>query len=238
MKRLRMLAAIGLLVASTGLAIAQDEGEEAPDPAEATEAAPEEASDETPDVEEEQRRLEEERRLEELDFRRELGTHEESVNVLKEDVFRSKATLQLLKEIVIVGGTAGARSTVYHINNLGPSYRLESVAYYLDGQSIFAKADPTGALAKSSEIKVFDAALPPGTHTLQVNMVLRGNGFGVFSYVNEYTFKVSSSYAFSAMEGEATAVKVNVHEKKGIGVGFAERPTVDYELETITLSEN
>ena len=229
MKGFRMLAMLGLVITTTSLAIAQeDEPTEAP-----VEAATPEEAVETPAVD-----VEAEKKREERDFKRALGTHEESVNSLKEDVFRSKATLQLLKEIVIVGGSAGARSSVYHMNNLGPSYRLESVAYYLDGQSVYAKADPTGSLAKSGEIKVFDAALPPGTHTLQVNMVLRGNGFGVFSYVNEYTFKVSSSYAFSAMEGEATAVKVNVHEKRGIGVGFAERPTVDYEHETITLSEN
>ena len=49
---------------------------------------------------------------------------------------------------------------------------------------------------------------------------------------------VSSLAYDAAMEGEATAVKVNVHEKRGIGVGFAERPTVDYEHETISLSEN
>lgn len=233
MKGFRILAVLGVVVTTTSLAIAQEE--EPPEaPTTETETTPEEASTEgsVDDVEDD------ERAREERDFKRQLGTHEESVNSLKEDVFRSKATLQLLKEIVIVGGSAGARSTVYHVNNLGPSYQLESVAYYLDGQSIYAKADPTGSLAQSSEIKVFDAALPPGTHTLQVNMVLRGNGFGVFSYVNEYTFKVSSSYAFSAMEGEATAVKVNVHEKRGIGVGFAERPTVDYEHETISLSEN
>ena len=35
------------------------------------------------------------------DFNRELLTIEEQVNSLKERVFRSKATLQLLKEIVV-----------------------------------------------------------------------------------------------------------------------------------------
>ena len=35
------------------------------------------------------------------DFNRELLTIEERVNSLKERVFRSKATLQLLKEIVV-----------------------------------------------------------------------------------------------------------------------------------------
>ena len=41
---------------------------------------------------------------------RELYTVEQEVNLLKERVFRSKATLQLLKELVIEGATIGAQS--------------------------------------------------------------------------------------------------------------------------------
>ena len=46
------------------------------------------------------------------DFNRELLNVEEQVDGLKERVFRSKATLQLLKEIVIQGASTGARATV------------------------------------------------------------------------------------------------------------------------------
>ena len=172
-----------------------------------------------------------------VDFDGRMGTMEEQVNTLKEQVFRSKATLQLLREIVIQGGSTGARSTVYHVNDLGPGYTVESVAYYLDGQSIFAKQDPTGSLDNATELKIWDGAIPPGSHTLSVNMVLKGNGYGVFNYVDGYTFKVSSNFAFVADEGQRTAVRVIVDEKKGPWVRYDERPTVDYELQTISMRD-
>ena len=90
-----------------------------------------------------------------------LGTMEERVNGLKEQVFRSKATLQLLKEIMLQGSSGGARSSVVHVNDLGRTYSIESVAYYLDGQSIFAKYDPSGSLNDSKEIMLWDGAIPP-----------------------------------------------------------------------------
>lgn len=222
-----MNRAFGILALALATAVlsgegrAEDTDESAPaDETVETEAAPAAESSEDPE------------------FNSRLGTMEEHVNTLKEQVFRSKATLQLLKEIVIQGGSAGARSTIVHRNQLGPSYTLESVAYYLDGQSIFAKADPGGSLDSAKELKVWDGAIPPGSHNLTVNMVLKGNGFGVFNYVDGYTFKVQSSYAFAAEEGQATRVQVEVNEKKGFGVGFAERPTVEYDLETVQLVEN
>lgn len=219
---LAMLGASGLVLAQEADSAAEESSEAAASEAPAEEAAAAPAAPE-PEVD--------------VDFDGRMGTMEEQVNTLKEQVFRSKATLQLLREIVIQGGSTGARSTVYHINDLGPGYTVESVAYYLDGQSIFAKQDPTGGLDNATELKIWDGAIPPGSHTLSVNMVLKGNGYGVFNYVDGYTFKVSSNYAFVADEGEQTAVRVTVDEKKGPWVRYDERPTVDYELQTISIRD-
>ena len=172
-----------------------------------------------------------------VEFNKRLLTVEEKVNTLKERVFRSKATLQLLKEIVIQGSTSGSRAVIWHVNTLGPTYTIESVSYYLDGQSIFAKADPTGSLDNAEEMKVWDGAIPPGNHNLTVNLVLRGNGFGVFKYVEGYTFRVQSSYAFVAEDGHISNVRVLVDERKGIARSFVERPNVEYDVKSVRLFE-
>ncbi|MEL6343423.1 MAG: dihydrolipoamide acetyltransferase [Myxococcota bacterium] len=172
------------------------------------------------------------------DFNQELLSIEEEVSSLKEQVFRSKATLQLLKEIVVQGSSQGSSATIWHVNKLGSGYTLESVAYFLDGRGQFAKSDPTGVLDEQREFKVFDAALPPGNHNLTVNMKLRGNGFGVFSYVKNYTFNVQSSYVFSAEEGKACQVRVIANERKGIGRSFTERPNVNFETRCLKTNEN
>lgn len=226
-RSLRVLSILAMLGAS-GLVLAQEADSAAEEPSATAEQVPPTevpAAEPAPAAEVD------------VDFDGRMGTMEEQVNTLKEQVFRSKATLQLLREIVIQGGSTGARSTVYHINDLGPGYTVESVAYYLDGQSIFAKQDPTGSLDNATELKIWDGAIPPGSHTLSVNMVLKGNGYGVFNYVDGYTFKVSSNYAFVADEGQQTAVRVTVDEKKGPWVRYDERPTVDYELQTISMRD-
>lgn len=171
------------------------------------------------------------------DFNQELLTIEEEVSSIKEQVFRSKATLQLLREIVVTGSAEGSQATIWHVNKLGSGYTLESVAYFLDGRGQFAKSDPTGVLDEQREFKVFDQALPPGNHNLTVNMKLRGNGFGVFSYVKDYTFNVQSSTAFVAEEGKSCQVRVIANERKGIGRSFTERPNVSFETRCIRASD-
>lgn len=170
------------------------------------------------------------------EFTNKIGTMEEQVNAEKERVFRSKATLLLLKEIVLQGSDSAARSEVVHVNHLGGSYRVESVSYYLDNQSIFTRFDPSGALDEAEEIAVWDGAIPPGQHQLTVSMVLRGNGFRIFDYVQGYSFKVQSSYNFSTAEAQSTVLRVVVDEKKGFGIPYTERPTVEFQVSTQALA--
>ena len=171
------------------------------------------------------------------DFNRELLSVEEQVNDLKEQVFKSKATLKLLKEIVIQGAASGSRATVWHINQLGSSYILESVSYFLDGKGQYAKSDTSGALDEQEQFQVFDGPIPPGNHTLTVNMKLRGNGYGVFSYVNKYTFNVQSMTVFTAEEGQSCQIRVITNERSGISASFVERPYVEFEPRCRRLSD-
>ena len=96
------------------------------------------------------------------DYNRELLTIEEQVNGLKERVFRSKATLQLLKEIVVQGSSSGSRGKITHINKLGKGYSIESISYYLDGQGKFSKVDTSGGLSAQKELAIFDGPIPRG----------------------------------------------------------------------------
>ena len=162
---------------------------------------------------------------------------EEEVNTLKERVFRSKATLQLLKEIVVQGSNGSSRASIWHINGLGKSYAVEAVSYYLDGQSIYAKSDPSGALGEDPEFKVWEGAIPPGNHNLTINVTLRGNGFGIFDYVEGYTFRLQSTYAFLAEDGNMSNVRVKLDEQGGVARSFEERPNVIYDFKSVDLFE-
>ena len=170
------------------------------------------------------------------ELRRELRTVEEDVSNLKERVFRSKATLKLLKELVVEGVAAGSRVAIWHVNQLGGGYSMESAQYFLDGKNVFSKVDPGGTLDTVREIKVYEQTLPPGQHALQVNYVLRGKGYKVFSYLRSYQFKVQSSYAFDVQEGRLAVVRVIANSKGGLK-NFVERPTVRYDERVDTIRE-
>lgn len=161
-----------------------------------------------------------------------LKSIEERVNALKEKVFRSKARLFLLRETVLSGVVSGAKGVLFHVNQLGQSYTLVSMTYFLDGTKIYSRADVTGELSKRDELKIFEGSIPSGNHQVTVNLELRGNGFGVFSYLNGYKFKVQGNCNFIAEEGKVSRLRIISYEKGGLQRNFLERPAFRCDLVT------
>jgi hypothetical protein len=165
-----------------------------------------------------------------------LRSLEKNVNELKEQIFRTKARLNLLKETVL-GGTLGAsRAVIRHKNEMGSSYRLIKAVYALDGVQIFAKADDSGRLAGMPEFDIYNGAIQPGSHTLGVTLVYQGNGFGVFSYLTGYKMTVHSSHTFVAGEAKATAINVVGYEKGNITTNLQDRPAVDFRVSIMAVA--
>jgi uncharacterized small protein (DUF1192 family) len=161
-----------------------------------------------------------------------VRTLEERVSDLKEKIFRTKARLMNLQEMVIGGDiTTGAKAVLVHRNEMGSSFYLESVAYSLDGAPVYSKTDVDGDLEKREEFEVFNGRIVPGNHQVSVQMVYRGHGYGVFSYLEGYKFKVQSAYTFNAEPGKALTVKVVGFEKGGITAELKDRPAIRYDVD-------
>jgi len=165
-------------------------------------------------------------------FNARVKTLEEQVVDLKEKIFRTKARLLLLQETVLGGDlSSGARAVLFHRNEMGSSFVLESVAYALDGAPIFTKVDVNGDLDKREEFEIFNGRIVPGQHQIAVRLVYRGHGYGIFSYLEGYKFKVQSSYTFNAEAAKVTTVKIVGFEKGGLTADLKDRPSVRYDVE-------
>lgn len=158
---------------------------------------------------------------------RELRTVEEDVAHLKERVFRSKATLEMLKELVIEGVGIGSRVSIWHINNFGGAYSIEAAQYWFDGKSVFTKTEADENLDALTEVEVYQGSVNPGKHQLQVSLALKGKGYKVFSYLESYQFRLQSQYEFVVDEGKTSTVRVMARSRSGLR-SFTERPTIEY----------
>ena len=161
---------------------------------------------------------------------------EKNVNELKEQIFRTKARLNLLKETVLGGVIGASRALIHHKNEMGSSFRLIKAAFALDGVQIAAKSE--GNLAELQEFDVYNGAIQPGSHTLSVALTYQGNGFGVFSYLKGYKFNVKSSHTFVAGESKSTNITVVGYEKGNITTQLSDKPAIDFRVNVMSAGES
>jgi hypothetical protein len=155
---------------------------------------------------------------------------EQRVQALKERAWRAKARTSQLKEAVL-GGGVGAQATLVHENKMGSSYRLVRLVYALDGTQIFARAEDTHPnLYKNKSFDILTGPISPGSHSISVLAVYRGHGYGVFKYLNKYTFTVRASHTFTAAEGKATRIEASGFEKGGRTTPLEKRPAIDFKV--------
>jgi hypothetical protein len=162
-----------------------------------------------------------------------LRSLERNVNDLKEQVFRVKARLNLLKETVLGGVIGASRCVIRHKNEMGNQFRLIKAVYALDGVQILSKADDSGRLAEMTEFDIYNGAIQPGSHTLSVHLVYQGYGYGVFSYLKNYKFNVRSSNTFVAGDGKATMVTVVGYEKGGVTTEMQDKPDIKFAINSM-----
>jgi hypothetical protein len=167
-----------------------------------------------------------------------LKTLEKNVNELKEQIFRTKARLNLLKETVLGGVIGASRAYIKHKNEMGSSFRLIKAAYALDGVQIYSKSDDSGQLADMAEFEIYNGAIQPGSHTLTVVLLYQGNGFGVFSYLKGYKFTAKSSQSFVAAESKTTSITVVGYEKGNMTTQLSDKPAVDFRINVTGAAES
>ncbi|MEM6295296.1 MAG: hypothetical protein AAGA54_28750 [Myxococcota bacterium] len=165
-----------------------------------------------------------------------LDALQTDVDGLKDRIFRSKARLSLLKETVLRGVMAGSRVILAHRNLMGSGFKLVRVVYVLDGAQIYARNDETGSLDTEDELVIIDGNLPPGPHSVRIELTYQGHGYGVFSYMSSQTYTSNSDYSFTAPENGAIKVLSSGFESGNLTTEMIDRPAVDWQEQPLDAS--
>jgi hypothetical protein len=218
---------------ATGQADGEKAEPAASDTAGSSEAAPE-AEAATPESADDAEKAMREMQEADATYRAKIRGLEEKVNELKESIFRSKAKLMMLTEQVTGGLSTSAKLLLLHENQMGTGFALVQRHFFLDGMPLHQDADETGERFKDEgEIIIFDGPIIEGTHTLTVSLVYRGEGTGLFSYLDGYAFHLKDSFTFTTEQGKITTNKVVGFEKGDFTTSYLERPAIRLDSEII-----
>jgi hypothetical protein len=121
---------------------------------------------------------------------------------------------------------SGAKTEIRFKNEMSDAYRLVHVTAWLDGKPLYEKEGDT--LAESKDLPIFTGALLTGDHVLTLQLTFKGNGYGVFKYLEGYTFNVKSTHAVSIGGTGPVNIAVVAYEKGDKTTPLDLRPAVEW----------
>jgi hypothetical protein len=158
------------------------------------------------------------KRAEEMQFRKELLSSESSVQVLKERAYSAKSILQAIRAMDLEDAVSAPRAVVWYDSELGRGYEIAGLHITLDGAKVLDTNNDSGQL-RVKDVKVYDAALPPGSHVLEVTVDVK---------TAEESYPVASTQKFEVIPGQVTIIKA-VTAEAGPGAG-SKKPFLRYDV--------
>lgn len=157
---------------------------------------------------------------------------ERRIGDIKDQVFRAKARLSLLSERHLRSSVGGVQAAITQQNQMGRLFQLVRIVYELDGREVFRRSEEGQKVIPTGELPIWDGSMRPGDHTLTVTLVYRGNGSGVFSYFDQYTYTAMAAHRFSVSDGAAARVRVTCREQGNVATTAVEnRPSIEFQVE-------
>lgn len=162
-----------------------------------------------------------------LEYDLRMDEVQSGMDELREDVFRSRSRLFLLREQVLNDGLGGAQAVITHVNDFMRSFNIVSVVYSLDGAQIYSAHRDASSIQKQDRVELLRRSVLPGAHNLSVQIVVEGRGRGFFAYPRDYTYTLTTSHAFTVDTGQTIELDVIGFLKKGAST-YAERPQIRF----------
>ncbi len=135
--------------------------------------------------------------------------------------------LQGLQRPVVVG--PAGRVLVTFEDKLSTSFRLQTVLFGVDADPLLICRGGGRTLDAAAPIVVYDGDLSAGSHELRVELEYRGDGAGIFSYLQGYRFEVRGAHAFELQDAQFLSLHVTAWEQGSAETALEDRPQLRFE---------
>lgn len=108
----------------------------------------------------------------------------------------------------------------------GGAYQLVRSVYQLDGRTLVDRHEPAGA-AHPEEREAWHGQVPAGPHHIAVLLEYQGKGFGVFTYLAGYRYKVRASKDVTVAKDGRLELTVDAHARTDVGASPEQALTLD-----------
>lgn len=167
------------------------------------------------------------------DHQNQLLRFQERIAALTRRIEVAEGGADALKSSALSGMVVRTRATIVHKNELASGLVMDQVTYILDGNVILQSDNKSGQLSEDVPLQLFNGPIRAGPHEIQVQMRVRGEAFGPFTYLEGYKFNIKSKYVFQVIDGRTNLLSIVAAQKDDITLEPQDRLTVRYDVDIV-----
>ena len=158
----------------------------------------------------------------------ELQNLENKINQLRNQILDTKSKIMELGDRISQGFISGTKLNLIFTNGMGGSFVPVKAVVKLDGYPIYQE-DNKKKLSDSKGLKIFSASILPENHRIDVDLMIEGKGYGIFTYMKAVKMEISATYYFSAPRGRTFTIEIIPYDR-GTIYQLKDRPSIKFEI--------
>ena len=153
---------------------------------------------------------------------------EKKINNLRNQILDTKSKIMELGDRLSQGFISGTKLKIIIDNKLKGSFVPVKMVVKIDGYPIY-KSDKESELVSATSLEAFSASVLPENHRIDVEMIVRGKGFGIFTYMEAVKMLVKTTYYLNAPRGKEIKLYIIPYDR-GSFYKLQDRPKIKFEV--------
>lgn len=141
-------------------------------------------------------------------YQNEIKEFDKIIDQINQDIKKEKKDISFLKNSLINNEISASKLVVKLINKDDGYFKITKVKITMNGNNILTK-DSLG----KKELTIFNESSSPGLYTFNFDLYVEGAGYGIFTYMKSYKFRIKRTVKVKVHDIGKSKLKIIIYKK-------------------------
>ncbi len=141
-------------------------------------------------------------------YQNEIKEFDRIIDQINKDIKKEEKDINFLKNSLINNEISASKLVVKLLNKDSGYFKITKIKITMNGNNIL-----TRETLDKKELTLFNEAATPGLYTFNFDLYVEGAGYGIFTYMKSYKFRVNRTVKIKVHDIGKSKLKIIIYKK-------------------------
>ena len=141
-------------------------------------------------------------------YRSEIKEFDKIINQINKDIKNEEKDINFLKNSLINNDISASKLVVKLLNKDDGYFKITKINITMNGNNILSKET-----LNQKELTLFNEPSSPGLYTFNFDLYVEGAGYGIFTYMKSYKFRIRKKVEVKVHDIGKSKLKIIIYKK-------------------------